>query len=469
MIQLSSSPKRLRNLGFNSVLDLFDDEEQSGTSGFVTSTPICSPKNVSDHASDEDETSSTLRETQHTNPNWLVNLKSNFKEVVIDPCSVKTRNAVNNDEEITTPRDYRAVKNEIVNSVLNYLKTMFNLNNLPRVKDVRQICYTMGSTYPSMFQPAANSDPNDDLAPEDFDVLASRMRERLRGQLRYEVKGSSNEHADLEPKKKGRRKSVYGIDMDKWMRAKKPSGEALGALSGTSLIADVGEREVVFEKYRDEIVHEIRAMKNISSFCRGFWMSDRHLANQFTYLTGSPPLNKKVEANLETQFSHMELFLVNQCKTLEFHDEMETIKKACHIEHAGAQTLKYIHLLRFAVKQLDGGEGSELIRIDDDGPSSSSCPHIQSIEVNKNQFHFELWVEQQKLLYNLSLSAAISAFLHLCFTFNLDYPKGAKTVADILQHGWAKYGDDTGTKTGGGVSAAVKKRQFYFATVGKLI
>ena len=133
--------------------------------------------------------------------------------------------------------------------------------------------------------------------------------------MRYEVKGSSNEHADLEPKKKGRRKSVYGIDMDKWMRGKKPSGEALGALSGTSLIADVGEREVVFEKYRDEIVHEIRAMKNISSFCRGFWMSDRHLANQFTYLTGSPPLNKKVEANLETQFSHMELFLVNQCKT----------------------------------------------------------------------------------------------------------------------------------------------------------
>ena len=36
---------------------------------------------------------------------------------------------------------------------------------------------------------------------------------------------------------------------------------------------------------------------------------------------------------------------------------------------------------------------------------------------------FELWVEEQKVLGNMSLTSAISSFLHLCFSFDLKYPK----------------------------------------------
>ena len=72
---------------------------------------------------------------------------------------------------------------------------------------------------------------------------------------------------------------------------------------------------------------------------------------------------------------------------------------------------------------------------------------------------FEVWVERQKLLSNLNLASAISSFLHLCFCFDLKYPKviclefyldkkvflkGGETVADLFQRAFAKYGDKSG-------------------------
>ena len=36
---------------------------------------------------------------------------------------------------------------------------------------------------------------------------------------------------------------------------------------------------------------------------------------------------------------------------------------------------------------------------------------------------FELWVERTKLLGNLDLPDCIAAFIHLCFTFGLEYPE----------------------------------------------
>ena len=77
---------------------------------------------------------------------------------------------------------------------------------------------------------------------------------------------------------------------------------------------------------------------------------------------------------------------------------------------------------------------------------------------------FELWVECDKLIGNLSLSSSIAAFLHLSFVFDLKYPKvwfghiltklvnyftclvlqGAQTLADILQRKLAVYGNDSG-------------------------
>ena len=90
-------------------------------------------------------------------------------------------------------------------------------------------------------------------------------------------------------------------------------------------------------------------------------MSDRHLANHFQYATNSPPLNATVEDRIKTQFGWfeklcyiytlfgliglLEAFLMDQCKTVEFRDQMEAVKNACEVDHSGSTTLKNVYLL----------------------------------------------------------------------------------------------------------------------------
>ena len=42
---------------------------------------------------------------------------------------------------------------------------------------------------------------------------------------------------------------------------------------------------------------------------------------------------------------------------------------------------------------------------------------------NRRSYVFEVWVDSEKVLGNLNLATAISSFLHLCFCFDLKYPK----------------------------------------------
>ena len=43
--------------------------------------------------------------------------------------------------------------------------------------------------------------------------------------------------------------------------------------------------------------------------------------------------------------------------------------------------------------------------------------------MNFRHYNFELWAEGKRILHNMDLADALSAFLHLCFTFNLKYPQ----------------------------------------------
>lgn len=69
----------------------------------------------------------------------------------------------------------------------------------------------------------------------------------------------------------------------------------------------------------------------------------------------------------------------------------------------------------------------------------------------------------------MDLSAAITAFLQVCFVFNLNYPKECQTLADILQRRVAKYGDETGTRTSGAKKTASNKLTKYLQTLGKIL
>jgi len=204
------------------------------------------------------------------------------------------------------------------------------------------------------------------------------------------------------------------------------------------------DREDVFEGHRPELTAKFRSNNSIPNISKPFWKDSRHLAGQFSYLSISAPLTRIVDENFETQFGHLEEYLRDQNKTVEFHDQMEDIERTCQVESNGSLTLKYLHLLRAACKHFDKATGAELVRLADDAAQVSGSPHFYAEKVN-NDYVCEVWVEDTKLLGNLSLSTAISSYLHLCFSFDLKYPKGGETMSDLLQHGFARYGKNTGT------------------------
>ena len=41
----------------------------------------------------------------------------------------------------------------------------------------------------------------------------------------------------------------------------------------------------------------------------------------------------------------LEAFLMDQCKTVEFREQMEAVKNTCEVDHSGSTTLKDVYLL----------------------------------------------------------------------------------------------------------------------------
>ena len=46
-----------------------------------------------------------------------------------------------------------------------------------------------------------------------------------------------------------------------------------------------------------------------------------------------------------TDLDNLEVFLKDQCKSVEFQGELENIEERCQTENSGSTTLKEIHLL----------------------------------------------------------------------------------------------------------------------------
>ena len=110
------------------------------------------------------------------------------------------------------------------------------------------------------------------------------------------------------------------------------------------------------------------------------------------------------------------------------------------------------------------------------------------IIVTFRHYNFELWAEGKRILHNMDLADALSAFLHLAFTFNLKYPQvcthseliinqsfqfcllqKAEYLCDFLQHVVAEYGDEDGTRTSKAKTTAENKRMRYYVQLGKAL
>ena len=110
------------------------------------------------------------------------------------------------------------------------------------------------------------------------------------------------------------------------------------------------------------------------------------------------------------------------------------------------------------------------------------------IIVTFRHYNFELWTEGKRIMQNMDLADALSAFLHLVFTFNLKYPqvcthfelivnqsfqccflKKAEYLCDFIQHVVAEYGDEDGTRTSKAKTTAENKRMRYYVQLGKAL
>ena len=175
-------------------------------------------------------------------------------------------------------------------------------------------------------------------------------------------------------------KGVLGLDCNKWHTAKRAKPDAVAAISAVNTEPDFNKREAVYAKYRMEIIAEFKyvllyriyylltpynfraSKKSIPQICKGFNISFQHLANQFQFMSGSPSLVGKVEENLKQQFGtdqyhpylpifsptfsdHLQKFLVDQCRTLEFQEEYNAVLDRSQTEFKGSSTPKAIFLL----------------------------------------------------------------------------------------------------------------------------
>ena len=287
-----------------------------------------------------------LRQTQHSNPSWLEELNKNIHAVIIEECSSLTKRAVANNEPLNN-RDHKTVKEEILNKIMMHLKNIFQLHNLPSTDDMTAIAFKLSHVYPRMFCYEEDA-PIDCKKAEKVKVLGSKMRERLRGQLR---KDGAKRELDVDKgesvaNKKGKKLTVYGVISWKWLKEVKVGPDAINAFSQLNSESSFEKREEVFNKYREELTASFRkAKKSIPIVNKPFFKDPRHLALQWQYLTETEPLFERIEANYKIQFANIEKFLRDQITTSDFCGKMASIEEVCQLEHNGSTLWKDINLL----------------------------------------------------------------------------------------------------------------------------
>ena len=199
----------------------------------------------------------------------------------------------------------------------------------------------------------------------------------------------------------------------------------------------------MFAEFREELHSELmKDGRDIKSSCTGFFKDPRHVASHFQWLTSVSPLNGKIEQNLFKQIDLMYLVLQYKNQTVEFKECMQEVEQRIQVEFNGSRTLKDIQIIRSACSVLDKGKEASLIRLDHEEEVDTS-PHLKAVQIDKS-FVFGLWAEGKELLSMMDFATAIAAFLHTAFCFDMQYPKGAQLVADIIQRRVAEYGDNTG-------------------------
>ena len=394
-------------------------------------------------------------------------------------CSKRTREAVERNNKIISMSDRAAVMTEILNGVLTYLHRIFGSDN-PRKSHTIRIAQHLGTVYPALFR-------DEDLGPDEIHVyhgyglgglrglkglpdrICNMYRDKFNEKKRKKLINESEDflQEDEEPNKRGKKKLMYGVNNQRFY-ATNNSKSSLEALKTAGKIEQFETREQIFEDNRSALMKLMRNKdKMVSNVCEGFWRHPKHVENHFYYLTDTE-ISSKIRQTLVGHLEYMEEYLVSVNNSVEFSNTLEKTKEDCAILYGGSLVHKYIHILRLVGDFFDG-DGSALMRLLSDGPPKHSSPHMYAVYKEGSGYVFELWVEQQGLLFDLDMAACVSAFLHTSFCFGLKYPSKAETVCDFLQRDVACYGSDEGTMTSKSVNSAQTKLMRYHLQLGKIL
>ena len=383
----------------------------------------------------------TASTTVHENPDWLQDLIFNFKEYIVDDLSKPTRDAFGSNQlNFNSEAQEAKVRMEIKNSIVDHLVTIFGGNGAPKIAQVRKIVQELQFVYPAMFKEEkgkkmrtgwkfGGSSGPDGLAKQILSAIQKKdKRSEVRKRLNSGDSGDSSTSDSLDglPSKKKKMKPVFGVNTDKYY-VTKVSEEAKEALKELSNVEkNCEERESVFEKYRSDLqAFFLNAKVAIPNQVPAFFQSPKHLQSHFLYLTGaSESLDDKIEKSYSKQIDILERVL--RC-SYDDEDLSKTISDAeirCVENYRASEMFKDITIFREAAAKMSGSEKgrSAFIRLMEDRDPIATSPHILGY-YDGEDWRFDIYVDKLPALRGLNMTDALASFLHLCFVFNLQYPK----------------------------------------------
>ena len=157
----------------------------------------------------------TVVSTRFLNRDWLKILKNNYRGLVIDQCSRKVRDAVEENVKFENLKEIRDIRLSVIQATIDHIHGVFGGVGKPFLWEMREVASEMGVVYPAMFK--------DEIAGGGYGLggtrgnagLANHMLDMLRGRDGSRKKKVDDDgEPEVPPAKKGKKgKRKYGTKL----------------------------------------------------------------------------------------------------------------------------------------------------------------------------------------------------------------------------------------------------------------
>ena len=370
--------------------------------------------------------------TAHQDTDWLSRITLNFKQKIIDPCSLLTRNAFEKNQSSFSPENLEGeVRMEIKKSIVQKLNSVFCGNGRPKLASVRKIADELSHNYPALYRLENGKTLKTGWkyggkgGPDAYAKQLMSALQKLDGRTQPR-KRVLNDNGDTVEAPKQTKKEVYGVDPKKF-NVKRVSEVSREALSGISSDQSFEAREEIFSDHRASL----QAIFNTSKMAIPlqlpvFFLDCRHLEQMFLYLTGaSSSLIIVIEKNYKKQIEILEKVLKTVYSQDSLEDNFSKADRRCAEEFGGNSIYKDLVVFREAAALMSGsdhGRSAFITFQEEELDPVDSKPYLVGYYLLET-WVFDIVVDKQIALKGLNLTKALGSYLHLCFTFNLVYPE----------------------------------------------